>query len=67
MNLILKLRDEERNVKYKIIAASDPTYVVAKRKLESQACLDSNRLTSTIPVQRSTEPIQLTKQLAAGH
>ena len=35
MNLILKLRDEEINVKYKIIAASaHPTYVVAKRKFE---------------------------------
>ena len=34
MNLILKLRDEEINVRYKIIAASDPTYVVAKRKFE---------------------------------
>ena len=33
MNLILKLRDEEINVN-KIIAASDPTYVVAKRKFE---------------------------------
>ena len=34
MNLILKLRDEEINVKQKIVAASDPTYVAAKRKPE---------------------------------
>jgi len=34
MNLILKLRDEEINVKQKIVAASDLTYVAAKRKPE---------------------------------
>ena len=34
MKFNLKLRDEESNVKKKIIAASGPTYVVAKRKPE---------------------------------
>ena len=34
MNLILKLRDEEINVKQKITAATDSTYSVAKRKPE---------------------------------
>ena len=59
MNLILKLRDEEINVKQKITAASDPTYLVAKRKRKRkiQACLDSNRLISATPVPRFTEPI----------
>ena len=52
---IFELRNEEINVKKKILAVINATYAVAKRKPEKIRLAGIRTLTSAIPVQRSNQ------------